>query len=340
MATAPSAAFRRLALASVLATFTLILIGGIVRVSDSGLGCGPAGSGFHGWPLCRGDVIPGVDLNAIVEYAHRVAGSVVGVLMIALAAWAWRRHRAHRALVRASLAAVALVVAQGLLGALTVEHNLGAELVAAHLGLAMLLLALALYVWRASRAGVAGATPAAAGRGLRRLAVAASAAVLATIVAGGYMAGTEHFGRADRGATAGAHYACGTDFPGCNGGFMPFGQTRLADIHLTHRAFMYLATALVVWLAVLALRRRPTRAVSRLATVALALLALQILLGALNVWISEQYEALIVAHLAVGTMLWSATAGLAFELFPVPAPRPGLHGAQREPSPSGEPVAA
>ena len=43
----PSAGFRRLALATVLATFLLIIVGGIVRVSDSGLGCGPAGSGLQ-----------------------------------------------------------------------------------------------------------------------------------------------------------------------------------------------------------------------------------------------------------------------------------------------------
>ncbi len=45
--------FRRLALATGVATFLLILLGGVVRVSGSGLGCGPAGSGFHGWPLCE-----------------------------------------------------------------------------------------------------------------------------------------------------------------------------------------------------------------------------------------------------------------------------------------------
>ena len=48
-----------------------------MRVSDSGLGCGPGGSGFHGWPFCNGDVVPGLDLNSIVEYTHRaLAGAV------------------------------------------------------------------------------------------------------------------------------------------------------------------------------------------------------------------------------------------------------------------------
>ena len=58
----PSTAFKRLALATAISTFVLIIVGGIVRVSDSGLGCGPGGSGFHGWPFCNGDVVPGVRL--------------------------------------------------------------------------------------------------------------------------------------------------------------------------------------------------------------------------------------------------------------------------------------
>ena len=52
------ARFRRLVTLTIAATFALILIGGIVRVSDSGLGCGAAGSGTHGWPLCEGGVLP------------------------------------------------------------------------------------------------------------------------------------------------------------------------------------------------------------------------------------------------------------------------------------------
>ena len=294
-----------------------------MRLSDSGLGCGPAGSGFHGWPLCRGDVLPGLDLNAVIEYAHRALAAAVGLLMLALAFVAVRRLRqSHRRVVWATLACVALVIVQGLLGAATVELNLDAALVAAHLGLAMMLLGLLLYVGRAVRepgsAEAAQDGAAAGGRGLRALAVAVSVAVLCTIVAGGYVAGTEKYGRADRVAGAGAHYACGNDFPACNGSFMPFGATTLADVHLTHRAFMYIASALVLALAALTLRRRPRGRRARLAVWAVGLLVLQVLLGALNVWIPDQYELLILAHLTVGTLLWMSVARLALELAPAP----------------------
>ena len=311
--------YRRLALATVVATFLLILVGGVVRVSGSGLGCGPAGSGFNGWPFCNGDVVPGLDLNAVVEYAHRVLGGVVGLMMITLAVLAWRRYRDHPGLVRASAGATVLVIAQGLLGAATVEQNLDEALVAAHLALAMALLALVLYVWRASRPENIGAPAAEGGPRFRALALLASGLILCTIVAGGYMAGTQNYGRAGYQLGDGAHHACGKEFPTCNGEVLPFGQARLVDIHLTHRVFMYLAVAFVIALIVLALRRRPSAGVVRSARLAAVLVAAQVLVGALNVWLDE-YEALILLHLALGTLVWATLVGLAFQLYRVPAP--------------------
>jgi heme A synthase len=316
---APSTGYRRLALGTAVATFLLIIVGGIVRVSDSGLGCGPGGSGFHGWPFCNGDVVPGLDLNSVIEYTHRALAGVVGVLIVVLAVQAWRRHRDRPALVWLTTGLVGLVLAQAVLGGATVEENLEEALVAAHLGLAMLLLGGLLWLWRATRPKVAGAEPAAGGRGFRPLAVATTAAVLCTIVAGGYMAGTQKYGRSDYQLGDGAHHACGKQFPTCNGDFMPFGKARLVDIHLTHRAFMYLTTLLALALVIAAVRRRPSRGVVRSAQGVGAVLLLQLLVGALNVWLDE-YETLIVLHLALGTLLWAATLGLTLQLYRVPAP--------------------
>jgi heme A synthase len=296
---------RRLTLATGISTFVLIIVGGVVRVSDSGLGCGPAGSGFHGWPFCNGDVVPGVDLNSIIEYAHRVLAIAVGFMILGLFVLAWRRHRQ---LLPVTGALLALVIAQGALGGATVEENLEEVYVAAHLGLAMLLLGLLLYLWRA----VTDARTESGGPRLRGLAIVATGAVLCTIVAGGYMAGTQNYGRADYRIGDGAHHACGKEFPSCNGGFMPFGESRLVDIHLTHRFFMYIASALVIALVVVALRRRVA---VRYAWALAGLLAVQILVGALNVWLDE-YELLILLHLALGTLLWATSLGMTLQLAP------------------------
>ena len=312
MDAAPSTGYRRLVLATLISTFALIILGGIVRVSDSGLGCGPAGSGFSGWPFCNGDVVPGLDLNTIIEYAHRALAVAVGFMILTLFALAWRRHRRY---LLPSGALLVLVILQGALGGLTVEENLEEAYVAAHLGMAMILLGLLIYMRRTTE----GVRPEEGGPRIRLLAIAATAAVFCTIVAGGYMAGTQNYGRADYQLGQGAHHACGKQFPTCNGEFMPFGRAQLVDIHLTHRAFMYLASILVIALAVVALRRRVA---VRYAWALLGLLFVQVLVGALNVWLDE-YELLILLHLALGTLLWSASLVITLQLSPARVRSPG-----------------
>jgi len=241
------------------------------------------------------------------------------VLLLALAVIAWRRYRAHRRLVKAATAAATLVLVEGLLGAATVDKNLDEPLVAIHLGVAMLIFALVLYVIYVSRPERIGAPAADGGPRLRQLAIASQVLVFCTIVAGGYMAGTQHYGRADYRLGDGAHHACGREFPTCNGDALPFGDSRLVNIHLTHRVFMYLASIALVALVVVALRRRPAEGVVRAARGIAAVLVAQILVGALNVWL-EEYELLILAHLTLAALLWATVSTLTMQLYPVPAP--------------------
>jgi heme A synthase len=310
--------FRRLVNLTIVATFALVLIGGVVRVSDSGLGCGPPGSGTHGWPLCDGQVIPFLQGSTLIEFSHRIAAGVVGILIL-LVIWQALRHlRERRWIVRGAVAAGVLVLAQAVLGGATVENNLHEVLVAAHLGLAMLLLGILLGLRRIAVEPAAAPVPEGATRGLRALAAVAAALVLATIVAGGLVAGTEEEGVHGSTVVNGAHLACGEEFPTCLDGVMPFGVSRLTDIHLAHRGAMYLATIAVVAMFALAWRRRvrtwPFAA-------AIGILLAQVLLGALNVWLGK-HAGLIIAHLTVGTLLWATLVQATMSLVPVPAPDP------------------
>jgi heme A synthase len=317
--------FRLLAELTAGVTFLLIVAGGIVRVSDSGLGCGAAGSGTEGWPLCGGQVIPLIGgVNRLVEFTHRSLASIVVVLIAILVYLAYRGLRGLRWPLRGSLVAGLLVLAQAGLGGLTVENNLQEELVAAHLCMAMLLLALLLWLVVKARAeagrqpgepdGGARPAPSSAVRGLKPFAGAAAVLLLSAIVAGGYMAGTEEQG-AEHAAASGAHLACGEEFPGCLGrGPFPFGVSRLTDIHLTHRVLVYAATIAILLLIGTALRRGSR---SRLLAVAGGLLLCQLLLGALNVWLGE-HPTLVVAHLTVATLLWSSVVLIAYTLAFVP----------------------
>ncbi len=317
--------FRRLADLTAVVTFLLIVVGGVVRVSDSGLGCGPGGSGTKGWPLCGGQVIPLVGSeNRVIEFSHRLLATIV-VILIALLCWhAYRNLRERNSWAfKGSLVAGILVLVQAGLGGLTVEHSLAEELVAAHLGTAMLLLALLLWLGAKARAesgAESGARLVPAVPRLKPYAATAAVLLLAAIVAGGYMAGTEERGTAGIGPNvAGAHMACGNMFPECGSGkFLPFGNNRLTDIHLTHRVFVYAATIAIIVLLSVAFARGSR---DRLLALAALLLLCQLLLGALNVWLGE-HGALIVAHLATATLLWATVISITYRLgwLRMPAP--------------------
>ncbi len=230
-----------------------------------------------------------------------------------------------------------LVLVQAGLGGLTVEHSLAEELVAAHLGTAMILLGLLLWLSFKARsdAAVQAGTAAAPVRGLKPYAATAAVLLLCAIVAGGYMAGTEEEGVNDVGPNiSGAHLACGKMFPECGSGrFLPFGNNRLTDIHLTHRVFVYAATIAIILLLLVAYARGSR---DRLLALAALLLLCQFTLGALNVWLGE-HGPLIVAHLTTGTLLWAAVISIAYKLAWLPS---GSAGRERAPRAEASAAAA
>ncbi len=290
--------FRRLVEISAAATALLIVVGGVVRVGDAGLGCGTAGSGLNGWPLCHGSLVPSAHTHTVIEYAHRFLAAVVVILLATVLWQALRRLRGERLLVYGSVAAVLLVLVQAALGGLTVEHGLRTALVAAHLGAAMLLLGTLIALAVAARPRRAATDP--PRRHLRLLAAVSCGLLLATIVAGGVIAGTEYLG-VPGGETEGAHLACGREFPACNGSLLPYGENEMVNIQLVHRSLMLGAVAAIAWFAMALLRRR--RFAGRLPLAIGAVLAAQVLLGAMNVWLGE-HPGLVVAHLSVATLLW------------------------------------
>jgi heme A synthase len=294
--------FRRLVLASAVASFLLVIVGGVVRVVDAGLGCGPEAAGLSGWPLCDGQLVPNVDTHSVVEYTHRFLAAIVVILLLAVLVQAIRHFHDRPSLGWWASGAVLLVLGQAVLGGLTVEYGLHAGFVAAHLGTAMVLLAILMIIY--SIAGPRRPDPA-AGRGVKTLASVACVLLLSTIIAGGVIAGTEKHGTPGGETVYGAHYACGQQFPGCNNEFLPFGRGEMTDIQLTHRVLMFFASLVIATLAVMLHRRRLA---GRLPLGIAAVLVVQILLGAVNVWADES-ALLVLAHLTTGSALWLLVAG-------------------------------
>src|SRR5258708_28683846 len=74
--------FRLLAIVAAVAVYGQIVLGGVVRITGSGLGC-------PDWPACQGKIVPDfANSHVVIEYLHRLVGSTAGLLMIATAAYA------------------------------------------------------------------------------------------------------------------------------------------------------------------------------------------------------------------------------------------------------------
>lgn len=137
--------FRRLLKTLLGATIGLVVIGVIVRATDSGMGC-------PDWPLCYGQILPPLDdYKAWLEWIHRTVAALIGLIALGVVAAALRSLRGRRSLQGASVALLALVLFQAWLGRQTVlESNSGAS-VTAHLTTAMSFLGL--QVWVLARSG-------------------------------------------------------------------------------------------------------------------------------------------------------------------------------------------
>lgn len=145
----------------VVALVALVAIGGATRVMEAGLAC-------PDWPLCYGVLLPGrqMNLQVFLEWFHRLDAFVVGVTVLVLTAVAlWRHQQLPNWFAPAAVLALALVAVQGGLGALTVSQLLAAPLVTAHLGTALLLVALVSAMQQALVSGPGGDPSSPAGNG-------------------------------------------------------------------------------------------------------------------------------------------------------------------------------
>ena len=265
--TPPSASrFRWLALAAAVTTFCLIVLGGIVRVTGSGMGCGD-----H-WPLCNGQLFPPLDLPTFIELLHRLVTTLVTPLVLAVAYFAWRNFRRVRWIVAPALWAVALLVFQILLGAITVKLELPPAVVALHLANAQALLALLLVVTivafqhdRDPRIGDSLFHFDA----LSRTVGTAALGVYALIVTGSLV-------------TAGRAAAACVGWPLCNGALTP--TSAAGWLHMGHRYVAAAVGLMIIGAVVQAWRlRRADGPVFVAAIVTGALFVAQIFVGAFNV---------------------------------------------------------
>ncbi len=185
--TAAPKLLRGFAIASVVANVVIVVTGGAVRLSDSGLGC-PT------WPRCQGDsLIPNgpSSYHKLIEFSNRQLTGVLVAVAVITVLLAWRQRRE----VRLALLALAIVPLQALVGGISVLTDLNPWVVALHLLISMANIAVTVILlwrlWPSARP----ATVSAPVQLLARLTLLATALVLAagTVVTGaGPHSGAKH----------------------------------------------------------------------------------------------------------------------------------------------------
>ncbi len=279
--------FRYIALAAALATYLLIVIGGIVRVTGSGLGC-------PDWPTCFGRLLPPPNVEAQIEFSHRFwASAITSPLILIAAIWAWRRFRSVNLVWRPLLWALPLLAVQGLLGGIVVLTETPPWLVAVHLGTAFLLLAL--LIATAVSAYARHRNPDQPDRfayrsRFARMALGALVGLFIILVSGTLVAASS------------ATYAC-SGWPLCNGQLIP--SHPLGWLHMGHRLLAaLLAIHLLMMLRNAWRTQRSQRGILSAATLTVVLYFAQILVGALKV--SAAFPIYLLGlHVATAAAVWA-----------------------------------
>ena len=270
----------------------MVAIGGLVRATKSGLGCGTD------WPDCGGRVFPVFGSPAvIIEYSHRLAAAAVIVLIGALAVLGFRRFRNDRGLGWLAVVAFGLVLGQAVLGAIVVKLELDAISVVLHLGAAMALVGVLVHLTIKSHVLDGKLTPSPAPSVSRRAGIAAGSVLLLLLV-GSYVSGRD------------AGYVF-PDWPLMNGALVPDLSVDLYAIHFFHRALAAIVGLIVAAALLPIVRDRSADALQkRLAYAAGGLYLLQVLIGAANVW-TKLNAGFVTAHLLAGALIWASLFGLA-----------------------------
>lgn len=280
--------------------FVLVVWGGIVRLSGSGLA-------IPDWPLAKGRLLPQPHPNFLIEYTHRFLAMLVGFLTLGVAVVVFRSPFWRPRLGALTVAALVTLALQVFMGGRVVLEELPVDRVVAHLVIAFLFFAILLRMGLLARDSVDGrqAPPPAdavvRGRrpGLVLWTRVAALAVLIQVALGGWV------------SSSGAALAC-PDFPTCQGKWIP-QMAGLVGIHFSHRIGAYALTALVFGLLFRAAPLPlPPRARWPL-RISGILLATQFTLGVMNVLLRVPLP-VSAAHLGTALALFATLNVAAYEV--------------------------
>jgi cytochrome c oxidase assembly protein subunit 15 len=277
-------AFEWFAYAALAALFLIVVSGATVRLTGSGLGC-------ENWPNCGDTFLPPKEYNALVEFGNRVAGFVVGLTTLAAAAAAFRVPGMPRWLLWCAVALPFTVLAQGVLGGITVLLELHPLIVMGHFLLSLVALGVVVVVVQGAR-DLARRAAAEEPLGSAWLALALVPAAAALVVSGTLV-------------TAAGPHSGGEEI-------VRFGNL-VEAVHIHIGATAVFGIAFLGLLGLLLVERRRARVELGLAGIALVLLLAQMVVGEIQ-WREALPWGLVLLHVTLATAVWVVVVALAVRI--------------------------
>lgn len=220
-------------------TFALINLGGLVHNTGSSLAC-------PDWPLCYGQLMPEMTGGVLIEHSHRLLGSLVGILIIINLFLTIRKTGRRSLQTKLSWLALIMVIAQGILGGITVIYKLPTLISTLHLATSMLVISLMYLLFKKSSlnsveiAEVSENQKTKWPKNLRWFIGMSLCFVYAQIILGAFM---RHLGLGGVCGVGQEHFFLCFDMINNHAG--PFPTSREAWIHATHRYFPVLLTLFI-----------------------------------------------------------------------------------------------
>src|SRR6478752_3727405 len=161
--------FRRFGIVNIIAIYLVILAGGVVRTTGSGMGC-------PDWPKCFGRWVPPTEESQLptnwkekysdvhtgyiavfnpvetwIEYGNRLLGALIGVFTLVVAILSLAYRKVDPAMMLLSFLSLLIVILEGVVGKMVVDHNLDPSFVSFHFYGSIVIILLMIYIVARSR---------------------------------------------------------------------------------------------------------------------------------------------------------------------------------------------